>query len=76
MSIKFFEEKKIFHLQNDQISYVIKILKNDQLGHLYWGKKIKNAERLDRYDISQHRPYEAYAVKDDTGFILENPPIR
>ena len=72
MSIKFFEEKKIFHLQNDQISYVIKILKNDQLGHLYWGKKIKNAERLDRYDISQHRPYEAYAKKNDTGFILEN----
>ncbi|PUU86283.1 MAG: alpha-galactosidase, partial [Halanaerobium sp.] len=24
------------------------------------------------YDISQHRPYEAYALKDDTGFILEN----
>lgn len=72
MSIEFFEDSGIFHLQNDEISYVIKILKNDQLGHLYWGKKIKNAERLDRYQISQLRPYEAYAVKDDTGFILEN----
>ena len=72
MSIEFFKEKKIFHLKNNEISYVIKILKNGQLGHLYWGKKIRNAERLQRYDISQHRPYEAYAVKDDTGFILEN----
>jgi alpha-galactosidase len=70
--IEFFEDSDIFHLQNEKVSYVIKILKNGQPGHLYWGKKIKNAQRLDRYDISQHRPYEAYAVKDDTGFILEN----
>ncbi|MFP4020662.1 MAG: alpha-galactosidase, partial [Halanaerobium sp.] len=72
MSIDFYADRDIFHLQNEEISYVIKILKNDQLGHLYWGKNIKNAERLDRYPISQHRPYEAYAVKNDTGFILEN----
>ena len=72
MLINFFEEQNIFHLKNEEISYVIKILKNGQLGHLYWGKKIEKAERLDRYDISQHRPYEAYALKDDTGFILEN----
>ncbi|PTV94264.1 alpha-galactosidase [Halanaerobium saccharolyticum] len=72
MLINFFEEQKVFHLKNEEISYVIKILKNGQLGHLYWGKKIEKAERLDRYDISQHRPYEAYALKDDTGFILEN----
>ncbi|MFW6273761.1 MAG: alpha-galactosidase [Halanaerobium sp.] len=72
MSIDFYADRNIFHLQNEEISYVIKILKNDQLGHLYWGKNIKNAERLDRYPISQHRPYEAYAVKNDTGFILEN----
>ena len=72
MSIKFDSKSKIFHLKNDEISYVIKILKNKQLGHLYWGKKIEKAERLDRYDISQHRPYEAYALKDDSGFILEN----
>ncbi|MFP4199311.1 MAG: alpha-galactosidase [Halanaerobium sp.] len=72
MSIKYFEDKEIFHLQNDEISYVLKVLKNGQLGHLYWGKKIKNAERLDRYPISQPRPYEAYADREDTGFILEN----
>ncbi|MFW5718928.1 MAG: alpha-galactosidase [Halanaerobium sp.] len=72
MSIDFYADRNIFHLQNEEISYVIKILKNDQLGHLYWGKNIKNAERLGRYPISQHRPYEAYAVKNDTGFILEN----
>jgi len=72
MFIKFFKEHDIFHLQNDQISYVIKLLKNGQLGHLYWGKKIRDVQRLDRYQLSQHRPYEAYAVKDDTGFILEN----
>ncbi|MGM0499969.1 MAG: alpha-galactosidase [Bacillota bacterium] len=72
MSIDFYADRKIFHLHNEEISYVIKILKNGQLGHIYWGKKIERAERLDRYSVSQHRPYEAYAVDDDTGFILEN----
>lgn len=72
MSIDFYADRKIFHLHNEEVSYVIKILKNGQLGHLYWGKKIERAERLDRYSVSQHRPYEAYEVDDDTGFILEN----
>ncbi|RCW62406.1 alpha-galactosidase [Halanaerobium sp. ST460_2HS_T2] len=72
MSIKYDQKKKIFHLKNKEISYVIKVLKNEQLGHLYWGKKIEKAERMDRYSSSQLRPYEAYADEDDTGFILEN----
>lgn len=72
MSIEFFEDIGIFHLQNEELSYVIKILKNGQLGHFYCGKKINKAERLDRYPISQPRTYEAYAVEDDPDFILEN----
>ncbi|SFL98171.1 alpha-galactosidase [Halanaerobium salsuginis] len=72
MPISFAEQEKIFHLRNNSVSYVIKILENGQLGHLYWGKKIAKAERLVRYQSSQFHPYEAYAKKDDTGFILEN----
>ena len=30
--IQFHEESKTFHLYNDQISYIFKILKNNQLG--------------------------------------------
>ena len=36
--IQFHEESKTFHLYNDQISYIFKILKNNQLGQLLWKK--------------------------------------
>lgn len=37
--IQFHEESKTFHLYNDQISYIFKILKNNQLGQLYYEKE-------------------------------------
>ena len=44
--IQFHEESKTFHLYNDQISYIFKILKNNQLGQLYYGKRIHDRETL------------------------------
>lgn len=40
MDIVFHERSKEFHLYNDKFSYIIKILKNGQMGHLYFGKRI------------------------------------
>ena len=40
MAIKFYEENGQFHLYNEEISYIFKILKNGQLGHLYYGKRL------------------------------------
>lgn len=42
MPIKFHKTTKIFHLYNQEISYIFKILKNNQLGQLYYGKAIKD----------------------------------
>ena len=42
--IQFHEESKTFHLYNDQISYIFKILKNNQLGQLYYGKRIHDRD--------------------------------
>lgn len=40
MEIKFYEQDKIFHLTNKKISYVLKIMRNGELGHLYYGAKL------------------------------------
>ena len=40
MAIIFHQASKEFHLYNAQISYIIKILENGQLGHVYYGKHI------------------------------------
>ncbi|MFA7560915.1 MAG: alpha-galactosidase [Candidatus Izemoplasmatales bacterium] len=38
--IKFIEDKKIFHLQTNNTSYIIEILPSKHLGSLYYGEKI------------------------------------
>ncbi len=40
MNIIFNEKTKEFHLYNDYISYIFTILENNQLGQLYFGKRI------------------------------------
>ncbi|HZH61593.1 MAG TPA: alpha-galactosidase [Metabacillus sp.] len=42
MGIQFNEESKVFHLQSKDTSYVMQIIRDGYLSHLYWGKKIKN----------------------------------
>jgi alpha-galactosidase len=48
MGIFFDEEKRVFHLQAGNTSYIMQVLKQGYLAHLYWGRKIKkaNAEEL------------------------------
>lgn len=46
---------KVFHLYNEKISYLFYRLKNDQLGHLYYGSRIHN---LDQQNIE-------YLIKKD-----------
>lgn len=40
MTIYFDEENKIFHLQGKGTSYVMQVIRDGYLSHLYWGKKI------------------------------------
>ncbi len=44
MSIIYSNESKEIHLYNDQISYIIQILHNGQLGNLYYGKRIHHKD--------------------------------
>jgi alpha-galactosidase len=42
MSIIYNNEHKIFHLQAGDTSYVMQVLKEGYLAHLYWGRKVRN----------------------------------
>lgn len=44
MLITYNEQSREFHLYN-KISYLIKILANEQLGQLYFGKRIPNRKK-------------------------------
>ena len=56
MSIVFHQSSREFHLFNNKISYIIKILPNDQLGQLYFGKRIHDREDFGYLFEAANRP--------------------
>ena len=64
------EESRTFHLQNDWISYVIKILPGGQPGQLYFGKKIRDRESFDHLLESAVRSHSA--LQEDGIYSLEH----
>lgn len=60
MPIIYNEKTREFHLYNQEISYIIKILDNDQPGQLYYGKRLTHKEdfsHLFEYAMRDMSPY-------------------
>ena len=60
MPIIYNEKTREFHLYNQEISYIIKILDNDQPGQLYYGKRLTHREdfsHLFEYAMRDMSPY-------------------
>ena len=70
--IVFHEESKTFHLYNNEISYVFKILENNQLGQLYYGKRIHDRRDFDHLLELFPRPMSPCSYKGDLSFSLEH----
>ena len=51
MNIVYHQQSKVFHMYNESISYVMMVLKNGHLGHLYFGKKIHDRKGIDRKSV-------------------------
>lgn len=65
-------EKRQFHLTNGLVSYIFHVMKNGQLGHLYFGKALRNREdfsHLQIYDVPTAASCHVYA--DDPAFSLD-----
>lgn len=72
MGIIFNEQTREFHLYNDQISYIMKILRNGHMGQLYFGKRIPQKENYDyMLEKPMYRPLAAYVYENDFTFSLE-----
>ncbi|WML54967.1 alpha-galactosidase [Neobacillus sp. PS3-12] len=72
MQIHVDSEKKQFHLTNGRISYIFHVMKNGQLGHLYFGKALQHRadfSHLQRYDLPT--PASCHPYEDDPAFCLE-----
>ncbi|MGL5638863.1 MAG: glycoside hydrolase family 36 N-terminal domain-containing protein, partial [Cetobacterium sp.] len=62
-----------FHLYNENISYILKVLDDGTLGHLYFGKKIKHRDSYQHLVqfTSAEVPVTPNALDDKRGFCKD-----
>lgn len=72
MPIIYNEKTREFHLYNQEISYIIKILDNDQPGQLYYGKRLTRREDFSHLFEYAMRDMSPYAFEENSTFSLEN----
>lgn len=44
MGIKFHEQTRVFHIHNKAVSYIMRVMENEQLEQLYYGKAVHDKE--------------------------------
>ncbi|MCD7808574.1 MAG: alpha-galactosidase [Erysipelotrichaceae bacterium] len=72
MPIKYHKLSQTFHLYNNEISYIFKILKNNQLGHLYYGKAIRDKDNYDYLLETYSRGMSVCTFENDSSFSLDH----
>lgn len=72
MPISYHESSGTFHLYNSAISYIIKLLPNQQLGNLYYGKAVHDREDFDYLIEMNHRPMTSYVFEGNRFYSLEH----
>lgn len=71
MPIIYHETSKEFHLYNKQVSYIIEIMENGQLGNLYYGKRIRDRESFAYLHEDEARPLGALTTPEPNPLCLQ-----
>ncbi len=72
MNIEYTEHAGLFHLSNNAVSYIIKLLENGQLGHVYFGRRLMGHPDFNHRNERMHRTISSYPFENDTSFSLEH----
>lgn len=66
MSIHISKDEQLFHLETEKSSYIFRVLENQQLQHLYYGKRIRVKENYGNLASYQTRGFEvAYTATEE-----------
>ncbi|ALS79623.1 alpha-galactosidase [Planococcus kocurii] len=71
MPILYNDSTREFHLQTEKTSYIMTILENNQLGQLYYGKKLQHRESFQRLFHVEATPNTACVNEGDLVFSLD-----
>ncbi|RHW43581.1 alpha-galactosidase [Neobacillus notoginsengisoli] len=73
MAIKIDVEKHLFHLQGKKTSYVMQVVRDGYLAHLYWGKRVHNYRGSNKL-IFIYRGLSPNPDPQDRAFSLDTLP--
>ncbi|WP_186580393.1 alpha-galactosidase [Aquibacillus kalidii] len=71
MTIHFNNQTNEFHLQTKNVSYIFKRLENNQLGQIYYGKRLRHRDSFERLYHVSHRPNTNYEYEGNLEFSLD-----
>lgn len=74
MAVIYNDEKQIFHLQTKGTSYVMQVVRNKYLLHLYWGKRVQNYCGT-RSIILKNRGFAPNPQENDRDFSIDTLPM-
>ncbi|GGF99939.1 alpha-galactosidase [Paenibacillus abyssi] len=75
MGILYDEKQQIFHLQSKDTSYVFQIVNAGYPAHLYWGRRIRGLQQLDRLlELKQRGSFSPSTDPDQLSFSLDTLP--
>ena len=74
MSIHISKDERLFHLETENSSYVFRVLENQQLQHLYYGKRIHVKENYGNLASYQKRGFEVSYTADEERIQLSMIP--
>lgn len=72
MPIQYHTSTQTFHLYNQHISYIFKVIRNGHLAQLYFGKRIRDRENFDHLFEKSRRAMAVCTFTDDMHFSLEH----
>lgn len=71
MPIFFNDKTKEFHLQAKDTSYIFTVLKNNQLGHVFYGKKLKHRDSFEHLYNVEIKNSNGNKLDEDETFHLD-----
>ncbi len=63
-------KEKVFHIQTKNTSYIMKVVKDKYLSHVYWGKKIKTPD-MENAQINRWICFSAMPESEDKTYSLD-----
>lgn len=70
--VVFDEKERLFHLKNDQMSYVVGVLMNKHLGHFYFGESLNEPLKQSYFRTDQNKGLTANVFEGNSSFSLNN----